>query len=167
MFTNSFFKLNIINQRGISLIELIMFIVIVSTALVGIMSVMNTVTKGSADPMVHKQTLAIAESLLEEIEAQDFVMESGVTATSGTSTASARRDGYHVIADYHNFGAGVTGITALSGSAVAGLEAYNALVAVENQALDNISAQSAVKITVTVTPPTGDTISVVGYRTAY
>ncbi len=60
-------------QRGISLIELIMFIVIVSASLAGILGVMNLVTRHSADPLVHKQALAIAESLLEEIELQDAV----------------------------------------------------------------------------------------------
>ena len=60
------------NQRGISLVELIMFIVIVSVALAGILLVMNTVTKGSADPLIHKQALAIAESLLEEVELMPF-----------------------------------------------------------------------------------------------
>ena len=59
-------------QRGISLVELIMFIVIVSVALAGILLVMNTVTRSSADPLIHKQALAIAESLLEEIELMPF-----------------------------------------------------------------------------------------------
>ena len=59
-------------QRGISLIELIMFIVIVSVALAGILLVMNVTTKNSADPLIHKQSLAIAESLLEEIELMPF-----------------------------------------------------------------------------------------------
>jgi len=55
-------------QAGISLIELVMFIVIVSVGVVGILSVMNVTTKSSADPMIRKQALAIAESVLEEIE---------------------------------------------------------------------------------------------------
>ncbi len=59
-------------QLGISLIELIMFIVIVSVALAGILLVLNVTTKSSADPLVHKQALAIAESLLEEVELMPF-----------------------------------------------------------------------------------------------
>ena len=59
-------------QRGISLIELIMFIMIVSVALAGILLVMNVTTLHSSDPLVHKQALAIAESLLEEIELMPF-----------------------------------------------------------------------------------------------
>ncbi|MBK9161785.1 MAG: type II secretion system protein [Nitrosomonadales bacterium] len=60
------------SQHGISLIELIMFIVIVSVALAGILLVMNQTTRHSADPLIHKQALAIAESLLEEAELMPF-----------------------------------------------------------------------------------------------
>ncbi len=60
------------SQRGVSLVELIMFIVIVSVALAGIMLVMNTTTRSSSDPLIHKQALAIAESLLEEVELMQF-----------------------------------------------------------------------------------------------
>ena len=60
-------------QRGISLIELIMFIVIISAALAGILLVMNQVTGHSADPLIRKQALAIAESMLEEIQLQDLI----------------------------------------------------------------------------------------------
>lgn len=163
MFTNPLFILNNHRQRGVSLIELIMFIVIISTALVGIMSVMNTVTKNSADPMIHKQTLAIAESLLEEIELQDFAAQSG--ALNAAVTASNRAASYHIVADYDGFS--MTGISTLNGSAVSALSGYQARVSVVNQALDIVPSASAVRITVTVTPPKGDTITVIGYRTQY
>lgn len=82
------------DQRGISLIELIMFIVIVSVALAGILLVMNVTTKSSADPLVHKQALAIAESLLEEVELMPFTYcdpddPTAATATSATVGAGA------------------------------------------------------------------------------
>jgi MSHA pilin protein MshD len=54
-------------SRGFTLIELLIFIVVVSAGLAGILSVMNTVVKSSADPMVHKQAMALADSILEEI----------------------------------------------------------------------------------------------------
>lgn len=82
------------NQRGISLVELIMFIVIVGVALAGILLVMNVTTKGSADPLIHKQSLAIAESLLEEVELMPFTYcdpddPTASTATSATVGAGA------------------------------------------------------------------------------
>ncbi len=75
-------------QRGISLIELIMFIVIVSVALAGILLVMNTVTRGSADPLIHKQALAIAESMLEEVELMPFTFCDPDDANAATATAA-------------------------------------------------------------------------------
>lgn len=152
-------------QRGVSLIELVMFIVIISIALLALLGVMNTVTKGSADPMLHKQALAIAESLLEEIEAQDFTMPTGVTATSGPVNAGNRAAGYHIISEYNGFA--MAGITSINGAAVSGLAAYSASVSAVNQALGTIPATSAVQISVTVTPPSGDAITAVGYRVAY
>ena len=85
-------------QRGISLIELIMFIMIVSVALAGILLVMNVTEKSSADPLVHKQALAIAESLLEEIELMPFTYcdpddptaASAVSATLGAQGCTAQ-----------------------------------------------------------------------------
>lgn len=149
-------------QKGISLIELIMFIVIVSVALAGILLVMNVTTKSSADPLIHKQTLAVAESLLEEIELQDFVSASGVT---NTVTLANRATEYHIISNYNNFS--MAGITSLNGAAVTSLGNYNASVKVANQALGAIPAASAVLITVAVTAPSGETINAVGYRAAY
>ena len=59
-------------QRGLSLIELIMFIVIVGSALAGVLSVLNFTTKSSADPMVRKQALAIAEQIREGKPGQEL-----------------------------------------------------------------------------------------------
>lgn len=79
-------------QRGISLVELIMFIVIVSVALAGILLVMNVTNKNSADPLIHKQSLAIAEALLEEVELMPFTYcdpdDPAASLSTTTSTAA-------------------------------------------------------------------------------
>ncbi|TFW10298.1 type II secretion system protein [Oxalobacteraceae bacterium OM1] len=59
-------------QAGITFIELIMFIVIVGVGVAGILKVIQMSTAKSADPVVRKQAIAIAESLLEEVELQPF-----------------------------------------------------------------------------------------------
>ena len=59
-------------QRGVNFIELIIFILIISIAIVAILGVINNTAKRSADPQLRKQALAIAESLLEEIELAKF-----------------------------------------------------------------------------------------------
>lgn len=151
------------NQRGISLIELIMFIVIISTALVGILSVMNLTTSHSADAVVRKKAIAAAESLLEEIELQDFISASGAPAAV---TQTNRATDYHIVSNYAGFTPG--GVFPVSGVApIVGLEGYSATVAVIPSALGAIPAGSAVLITVTVSTPQGEDISISGYRAAY
>jgi MSHA pilin protein MshD len=157
------------NQRGISLIELIMFIVIVSVALAGILLVMNVTTKSSADPLIHKQSLAIAESLLEEIELQDFIAASGVPAAV---TQAIRASQYHIVSNYNGFpNDATTGIFSVNGAAITGLENYNARVTVAGAPLGTgaamIAAGSAVLVTVTVIDPQNNPIEISGYRTAY
>ena len=113
------------NQRGVSLVELIMFIVIVSVALAGILLVMNNVTRHSADTLVRKQALAVAESLLEEIELQDFTSASGVTPVV---TLANRSTAYHIVTDYNGFT--TAGIFTFDNVAVANLGNYNVSPAV-------------------------------------
>ena len=55
-------------QRGVTLIELIIFIVVVSIAVVGLLQIFARTTASSADPQLRKQALAIAEAMLDEIE---------------------------------------------------------------------------------------------------
>ena len=161
-----------IKQRGVSLVELIMFIVIVSVALAGILLVFNVTTKGSADPLVHKQALAAAESLLEEIQLQDFSPPSG--EAHANVTQENRASGYHIIMDYNGFNMPAPpGIFSMndSSSTSAVLASYSASVAVSDVALgtapNQIQAGSAVLITVTVTVPQGTQIEISGYRTDY
>ena len=163
-------------QRGISLIELIMFIVIVSVALAGILQVMNVTTKNSADPLIHKQALAAAESLLEEIELQDFDSLDGAPHVCANAvgancvTISNRLTAYHVVRDYDGFSMPAPpGIYALKTppELVAGLSGYSARVAVGAPITIGTPPASAVLVTVTVTDPQGGEIAIDGYRTAY
>ena len=59
-------------EHGISLVELIVFIVIVGIAVAGVVGALSMATRASADPMIQKQALAIAEALLEEVQLQPF-----------------------------------------------------------------------------------------------
>jgi MSHA pilin protein MshD len=59
-------------QRGVTLIELILFIMIIGIALTAIVGVMNVTTSRSADPLRTKQALMIAEGLLEEVQSAGF-----------------------------------------------------------------------------------------------
>jgi len=166
---------NIIKQCGVSLVELIIFIVIISAALIGILSVMNITTGHSADPLIRKQAIAVAESLLEEVELQDFINQNDmVTITCPAASAvipTNRATVYHIVDCYKGFpnGGPSTGIYGMDGTAISTLTNYSATVAIDKtlSPLGGIAAGSAVRITVTVTDPQNNQIAIDGYRTKY
>lgn len=147
-----------LHQRGFTLIELIIFIVILSVGLAGILLVMNTVVKSSADPMVRKQATAIAESLLEEIFLKDYSNPPG--GYSGSDRAQ-----FDDISDYDGYSTS-TGILDPKGAAVSGLSGYNISPAVTVASSLDLTGVTAKKITVSVTGP-GGTVSLTGYRSNY
>lgn len=73
-------------QRGLTLIELIVFVVVVGVALAGTLLVLDQTTRNSADPMVTKQLLSAAEALLEEVQSQPFSFCSPDDANAATAT---------------------------------------------------------------------------------
>jgi MSHA pilin protein MshD len=78
---------------GFGLIELLITIVIVGIALVAILTVQSRASLMSADPLLRKQALAIAEGLLEEIMLAKFTYcdptdDNAETATSPVIGAS-------------------------------------------------------------------------------
>ncbi len=153
------------HQRGVSLIELIMFIVIISIAVAGILLVMNKVTSHSADTLLRKQALAIAESLLEEIELQGV---SGVNP--GTGSANANRTSFDNVWNYNGYST-TNGILDFStNTQITSLTSYNIAppVTVANTPAIwggvAVPAGSAVVISVSVTDPTGQTVVMNGYR---
>jgi len=174
-------------QRGISLIELIIFIVIISVALTGILLVMSQVTKSSADPMIRKQALAIAESILEEVELMPFTYcdpndASAVSATSslgcttpeaiGPETGETRYSAttpFDNVNDYHGFQMSAGSIMDIT-NANTGLVGYSlkpiTLTSIDFGGITQASGD-AVLITVTVSDPMGNDIVLQGIRTRY
>lgn len=94
------------HSRGMTLIEVILFIVIVSVGLAGVLSAFNVATAKSADPMVRKQALTLAEQMMEEILAKEFANPAGGfnPATPG-NPAQAERPDFDDVGDYHMAGA--------------------------------------------------------------
>ncbi len=156
-------------HRGFTLIELIVFIVVVSVGVVGVLSVLNITAQHSADPVYPKQALAIAEALMEEIQAKDFsVPASGHVAPSAPPTA-VQRQNFDNVFDFNTYGTGLAGIFDISGNAVASLANYRVLVSVAaaGAALNGIPAADIWVITVTVTDPGGTAHAFTGYRIKY
>lgn len=148
------------SERGLSLVELIVFIVVVGVAVAGVLAVMSVTTAKSADPLVRKQALAIAEGLLEEILLKDFSNPPG--GFTGAATP-ANRPLFDDVSDYDGYAS--SGIHDVTGTAIPALAAYGVSVSVVNQALGSVPATSSKRITVTVTAPGGEAIALSGFRT--
>ena len=175
------------SQAGLSLIELIMFIVIVGIGVAGILSVLNLTAQKSADPMIRKQMLAVAESLLEEVELMPFTYcdpddtnvltapnPAGCVTAEGTTTIPAG-EGRGTATPFDNVGdyGGTTGtltispLTDVSNNPIGMLAGYSATVNIATSALGGIAATESLLITVTVTASTGESLALSGYRTRY
>lgn len=72
-------------QRGLSLIELIIFMVVMGIAAVAVLQMLNLSAKASADPVRRKQALLLAESYLEEVELARFTFCDPSDSTAATA----------------------------------------------------------------------------------
>jgi MSHA pilin protein MshD len=77
------------HQRGLTLIELVMFIVIVGVAAAGILQVLNMANRNSADPIRRKQAMLIAEAYMEEVQLASFTACDPADANASTATIAA------------------------------------------------------------------------------
>lgn len=155
-------------QRGFTLIELIIFIVVVSVGMAGILSVMNTVVKSSADPMVRKQAMALAESILEEIMLKEYCDPNTATlappAAPGCPVSriaadqEALRTDYDDVDDYNGRTQAVFLDLPIS------LSSYS--VAITVGVPTAMSGVAMKQVTVAVTGG-GNTVSLIGYRSNY
>jgi MSHA pilin protein MshD len=75
-------------ERGMTLIEVVIFIVIVGVAIAGVVLLMNMTTRHSGDPQLRKQAIAIAESLLEEVEMAHYTYCDPADAQAPFATAA-------------------------------------------------------------------------------
>lgn len=143
------------SERGVTLVELIVALLLAGAVLGSIWSAWTLMGSRSSDPLVARQQLAIAQSLLREIELQPLPGTASAAATPG-------RTGYASIADYH--GLTMNGISDAEGQAVPGLEAYGASVTVAQQALDGVPSSDGWWIAVQVTGPGGERLQLAQWR---
>lgn len=184
-----------LRQAGVTLVETIVFIIVMSVGVVGVLSTMNASIRFSADPMVQKQLRTVAESLLAEVLHQPFTFCDIDDANASTATLSGTTPTCAVAGnDQNNGGAALTsiptGTESRGGSGTAGFDnvadyagfSQNPVTDVAGLALAGYAASVAVsragdtftlgdnsaalQVTVTVTHGT-DTFSLTGYRFRY
>ncbi|OEZ68249.1 hypothetical protein JAB5_22020 [Janthinobacterium sp. HH103] len=170
-------------QAGVTLIELVLFIVIVGVAVTAILGVMSLTTRNSVDPQLRKQALAIAQGMLDEIEGARFTYcavddPAAETATGEAGCATKEAFGiqgattqrpYDNVNDYVASDGGTsTYTTDVAGnpfSALAGQ--YAATVSINTVALNGIAAPKVLHIQVSVAYGDKQQVVLDGYRTRY
>lgn len=170
-------------QRGFTLIELVLFIVIVGVAAAAILGAMTLATRHSADPQLRKQALAIAEGMLEEIQLARFTFcdpqdPNAETATGPADCAIPEVAGQEAggvprpfdnVNDYvAAYGTATAYTTDAQGAAwVPGAgQQYRAWVTITPAALNGIAATESLRIEVRV-PYADQQIVLDGYRVRY
>lgn len=159
--------------RGTTLVEVIVFMLIVSIAVVSVVKALSQAVQWSADPLVQRQTLGIAESLIQEIDSQPYAQKDPYNPTGPDDAIGPEpgetRSGSPLPFDNPNDYSGYseTGIVAPDGSAVAGLGTYSASVVATQQSMGNVPAADGLLVDVTATGPDGQPVTVTTFRARY
>lgn len=170
---------------------------IVTTAIAGVIGALAFMSRHSVDPLARKQAIAIAESLMQEIQQMPFTYcdpddANAATAnaysdctnaqntsltgpTPSTESRYSATNPFDNVADYGGFtmpGDGCSGICRIGNStSIAGLDAYAATVSIAQvgggAAFAALPASAVLQITVRVTGPADTTISLTGFKVRY
>ncbi|HXA46952.1 MAG TPA: type II secretion system protein [Burkholderiaceae bacterium] len=148
-------------QRGMTLIELVIAIVIIGVALTAVLLAFTITVRSTASPVIIKQMNSVAEEMMEEIALKPFV------PVANAAPAGCARNTFNDISDYDGY-ATVGKICDIDGTTIASLNGYSISVTVvtDGATLTGVPAAAAKKITVTVTYGS-QTISLTSWRTNY
>ena len=146
-------------QRGFTLIEMVLAIVVLGVGLAGVLIAFSTVTRGSADPVVAQQMLAIAEEMMEEIQLKPYL------ATPNAAPAACARNTWNDVLDYNGYATSGQ-ICTIDGTAIPSLTGYSVQVTVVAATLAGVGAGAARRIDVSVTRGTSS-FTLTGWRTDF
>jgi MSHA pilin protein MshD len=167
-------------QKGVTLVELVVSIVVISVGLAGLLVVMDRNTRSTGNPMIWHQAVAVGEAYLEEILLKPFCDPDpgnicqvsnppGGANCTVCPAAEASRDLFDNVCDYDSLPDNV--VRDQTGAAVGGLGNYSVMVNVSVAgALNGLSGGlcEVLEIQVTVTEPqAGTNVIISGYQTNY
>ena len=151
-------------QAGFTLIEIIVTIVVIGIAATALTSVVTSLTRGSADPVIQQQATTLAEAYLEEILLRSFDDPQG--GETGTDEGEPGRATYDDVKDYRSLAVGPAADQ--FGTPIAALSSYTVTVNVDDISLNGIAAGTdSLRVNVTVDHPVISPIVLSGYRTRY
>lgn len=146
-------------QRGFTLLEMVIAIVVLGVGLAGVLAAFATVGRGSADAAIAQQMLAIAEEMLEEVQLKPYA------TAANTARIDCERVNFNDTLDYNGYATSGR-ICTIDGNTIPSLPGYSVQVSVQAASLGGIAAGAARRISVTVSRGS-DSITLVGWRTDY
>jgi MSHA pilin protein MshD len=147
------------SQRGVTLIELVISITIISIAVASVMSALSTASARSAETMLQQQAISIASAYLNDVLRKAYDDDPAVD--EGSSRAL-----FDDIFDYN--GIDDNGARDFAGNSLAGMTQFRVTVAVVDPgSLGGVPASDIRRIDVTVRHPAIQTVTLSGYRARY
>lgn len=128
------------SQSGMTLIEIVVAIVVISMAAGTIVGLLAFMARGSAEEMARVQSTSIANAYLQQVLSRSF----------------DEVDNYDGHVD--------DGAVDALGNAITGFERYSVAIDVRPAALVDLPSADAQLVTVTVTDPMGDRVVLSGFK---
>ena len=144
------------HQRGFTLPEAILAIVVIGIGLAGLLQAFSQVSRSNANPLLRQQMLAIAQSLLEEIQLKPYA------AAANAAPTGCGRDTYNDLLDYNGYSS--TGICSIDGVVIPALAKFNASVSVAAGTVGGVGAARRIVVSVSLG---NDSLQLVGWRTDF
>lgn len=129
-------------QRGMTLIEMVVAIVVIGVGLAGVLLAFSTTVRGSAEPIVQRQMAVIAEEMIEEIMLKPYAAQAHV------APAPCARDTYNDMVDYNGYATSGQ-ICTIDGAPLPLLSGYSVAVSVTGGTLGGVGAARRIVVTVT------------------
>lgn len=162
--------------HGLTLIELLVFIVVVGVAATAMLIVFGSLARNSAGLLPDMQAQALAAGMMQEVLARPAYCGSSTPLDgAGPESGETRMTPYNNANDYQGFDSNADGgISFLNGVPLdtngdgnPDFPGYRVQVAVGSANLPPVPANDAQRVTVTVTPPFGARVRLDGVRFCY
>lgn len=164
------------DQCGLTLIELLLFIVIVGVAATAMLTVFAGLGRSSASLLPEVQAQVLAAGMMQEILARPAFCGSSTPADGlGPEAGETRATPYNNANDYHGYDSDAAGgIAFMDGVPLdtdanghADFAGYRVQVAIASATLPPVPAADTQQVTVTVTPPVGAPVRLDAVRLCY
>ena len=151
-------------RQGFSLVESIIFILVISIGLTGIMSLVTSLMRHGAQPILLHQATSIGMSYMEEILGKSFYDPATGTVCP---TPPGHRIDFDNVCDYQGYFNNAV-VSDVNGNVFSDLAGYRVSALITYPAtLGTLPNTDVIQVTVTVRNSEIPDVVLIGYRTAY